>query len=115
LFFIAYGSLIPPDNESARKIFQFNIPDKLVHAAFYFLLTLSFMYPTILHKVNTHMNMVAAFSIIFGYGILMEILQYYFIEGRSGEILDVLANTGGIVLAFLLAFLFKNKIQDQTV
>jgi VanZ family protein len=106
---IAYGSLTTGNNETVKKFFNFDIPDKLIHAFFYFLLSLSLIYPVLIKNYRVHFNTLVLFFMIFLYGILMEIIQYFFIEGRSGEFYDVLANTGGILLAFLIMWIYKTK------
>jgi len=45
-----------------------------------------------------------AFFYPFLLGIIMEFCQGYFCTTRTAEILDVMFNTGGIILAWLLFF-----------
>ncbi|MCB0662355.1 MAG: VanZ family protein [Saprospiraceae bacterium] len=47
------------------------------------------------------------------YGVMMEILQYYFFPGRFFEILDIVANISGAFAGFYLFRLCKNIINGQ--
>ena len=105
--FIAYGSLTSGDNPQVMKLFQIEIPDKLIHGFFYFLLSLSIFYPIARFRENINFSILAALILIFLYGVLIEIIQYLLIEGRSGDVYDVLANAAGIFIAVVAVKLYK--------
>lgn len=52
-------------------------------------------------------GLVKASTLAFGTGILIEILQEYNPDARSGDINDVVANAVGILLAVLFALQIK--------
>ncbi|MFO8235136.1 MAG: VanZ family protein [Bacteroidales bacterium] len=106
---ITYGSLMPSDGDSPLKLIDIEIPDKLTHGTFYFLLTLSILLPVILKKIKIKLKEAIIILSIFSYGLLMEVLQYFFIESRSGEFLDILANSAGIFLGYI-AYLFSKNL-----
>jgi VanZ family protein len=111
--FIAYGSLTPSEKTEAFKLFNFEISDKLIHGVFYFILTLSFLYPIYKSELNSNWNILFISAIVFLYGIVMEIIQYFFIADRTGEFYDVLANTGGIVMAVLIFKVYRHQIKKR--
>jgi VanZ family protein len=80
---------------------QFTFGDKLVHAVFYFILTiLHYLYQKLENKKytdRTALYIVVSFSFI--YGMVIEGLQYMLPYKRSADWLDVVANTVGILLA----------------
>ncbi|MEZ4951590.1 MAG: VanZ family protein [Saprospiraceae bacterium] len=47
------------------------------------------------------------------YGVVMEILQYYFFPGRYFEILDIVANISGAFAGFLIYRLCRNFFNGQ--
>ena len=59
-------------------------------------------------QLNTRSMLIASAGVAF-YGFLMEIIQYCFFPGRYFEVLDILANIMGIVIAYLIFKLFLNK------
>jgi VanZ family protein len=87
--------------------------DKLVHAFFHFMFTgLWFLYfkkqftKTKFQKV---MWFSFGFSVVFG--IMIEIAQSLFTITRNGDVLDVLANTTGAVIAVItLTYSYSKKI-----
>lgn len=95
--------------------FGTNIPipnkDKIVHVILYF----GFVVLWILYKSKENYTKKTGITILFiaiGYGILMEILQY-FTATRSPDFYDVLANSLGAFLGLLFVnkiFLNKRKI-----
>ena len=99
--------------EKVNKISFFDVPykDKYVHFSFYFVmvvlwvLSLNPVYP----KKRRLRLMVFSFAVV--YGIFIEICQGLFTNGRSADILDVLANSAGAALAVLLLWLFRKIIK----
>ena len=85
-----------------------NIPhfDKIIHFSLYFILVSIWMiddYKKTKFFKGKNLVVIVILSVL--YGGLMEILQKIVVQDRSGDILDVLANTVGVLVAFLL---FKN-------
>lgn len=78
-------------------------PDKLVHTAMYFTLALvSIIELSKLGKLKSPKSVILwAFIVPISFGGLMEILQQ-FVPNRSCDIIDFLANTIGVILAYVL-------------
>ena len=100
-------STIP--GNSLHKVPIIEIPnlDKLIHFIMYFSLATSLLLDV--YKVRSFVSFrVVWFTIFYSflYGILMELLQKYFVENRTSDILDVLANTVGLL--FAIFFFFKD-------
>jgi VanZ family protein len=77
--------------------------DKIIHFSLYFILTSLWLLDD--YKARLKFNNSILFSIVLSsvaYGIIMEIVQKVIIQYRDGDFYDVLANTAGIILAFLL-------------
>ena len=83
--------------------------DKLVHAFFYFVFTILWFlfFKKQVKKSNEFKLLISSglFSILFGIGI--ETIQAKFTTTRSGDFLDVVANTSGVILAFVAVLLTK--------
>jgi len=107
---ILYGSLTSSSNIPKVNFLDFKYADKCIHAFFYFALTLSFI--TALYK-NTKLKQfdlyLLTFLLVKSYGILMEVFQYSFTTDRSPELLDLLANFTGIILAMAIFAAIKNN------
>ncbi|MDO6674161.1 VanZ family protein [Tenacibaculum sp. 1_MG-2023] len=86
---------------------QINHLDKLEHAFAYFVLSLVWLLALRTTKINKYIIVFCCFF----YGIIIETLQVTTTSYRSGEILDILANTTGILIAFIVynSFFKKNK------
>ncbi len=98
-----------PDLSWAAKI---NF-DKMVHLGLFTILVFVFSYP---FKKSTHNNAqrkkwflyITLISII--YGVIIEIIQKYFVVNRSYDIVDITADTLGASIGYIIAmFLFKAK------
>ncbi len=84
--------------------------DKLEHAFAYLVLT--FLWLLALGKTKTARLLIVVICII--YGIIIEILQGLLTSYRFAELLDVVANTLGILLATMVFWLFfvKNNVKS---
>ena len=80
--------------------------DKLVHL---FLYTLFSFLLLIENKKSKRNIFLLLFAII--YGILMELLQHFFTSYRSFEFYDILANSFGAILGFILFTQIRTKLQ----
>jgi VanZ family protein len=85
--------------------------DKAVHISFHFgftMLWFLFFQHVVATPIKKRLSIVFVFSLVFG--ILIEIAQSLFTTSRSGDVLDVLANTTGALLACsVLIYYFKRK------
>ena len=90
--------LLPSSGVSHSGI---NIPyfDKILHFGFYFLLSIIFIYDFKFFKKREYKfrKIIIVFLVCVIFGALIEILQHYLIESRSGDIVDLLADTLGII------------------
>lgn len=80
--------------------------DKIGHISSFFILTG-------LTYLAFRPHWVIIFSIMAGYGILIEVIQY-FIPYRGAEVADVIADLSGVVLFYLVRFIYKKCIKSKT-
>lgn len=82
--------------------------DKVQHCLAYFILTLSWLFT--FYKTPTKKYIIILLCIILG--IIIEILQYALTNYRTGDYIDVIANSIGVLLALFVfnLFLRKNKL-----
>ena len=71
--------------------------DKLGHFLAYFLLSLSW-FSALKNKFNNNLIIILLIS----YGIIIEVLQEVLTVHRQADFKDVLANSMGVILAYLL-------------
>lgn len=105
MLLIIYGSL--SQQETPDNLLPFSIPnsDKIIHFLMYLLFTLLLTSSNNKFINNPNVRIVVSLSYPLLLGIIMEILQgTLFINYRSFEILDIIANTTGIVVGY---YLFK--------
>jgi VanZ family protein len=62
---------------------------------------------------NRYLAFLYIFAISLFWGIIIEIIQYFFVSGRKGSILDVLANAGGIIAGLILVLTTVKYLQKQ--
>ncbi|CAM1364410.1 VanZ like family protein [Tenacibaculum sediminilitoris] len=80
--------------------------DKLEHVFAYFVLSLVWLLALKATKINKYIIIFCCFL----YGIIIEALQITVTSYRSGEILDIIANSTGILIAFIIYnYFFKKK------
>jgi len=90
---------LTPGSDMPRVTFS----DKFAHAFVYFVLTILLGRAWLKqdHKVGWRKRaFLYAFLVSLLFGMALEVIQEYFIEGRKGELLDVAANAAGALLAF---------------
>ncbi|WBX76890.1 VanZ family protein [Tenacibaculum ovolyticum] len=85
---------------------QINNLDKYEHALAYFVLTFFWLMVFRTTKIN---KLIVVFCCFF-YGIIIETLQVTATSYRTGDILDIAANTTGILIAYTIYFLFLRKM-----
>ncbi|WP_181161610.1 VanZ family protein [Flavobacterium sp. GSA192] len=93
--------------------------DKYIHAFFYFVFSLLWFYALQFYfkRVSRKKLFVVVVLMAFVFGIAIELFQTFLTTSRSGDVIDVVANTAGSLLAILLIRflgknLFLNKIQE---
>lgn len=57
---------------------------------------------------------IIAFILTVAYGGAIELIQGYLLSGRTMDLLDMLANTIGAIVGWLVLIAFKNKKERQT-
>ena len=109
LIFIAIGITISIAVLSLINIgkssVKINHLDKIEHGFAYFILTITWLYALKTTKTNP---IIVCFC-CFVYGIIIEALQVTITTYRSGELLDVIANSTGILIAYILYVSFFKK------
>ncbi|WP_181858114.1 VanZ family protein [Polaribacter sp. WD7] len=101
---IAYLSLIPVTTKSV----SFTGIDKVFHLLAYFTLGISWL--TAFYRKTKYKYAIIILCIV--YGIIIEILQSKLTNYRTGDYLDILANTLGI---FLALFLFNQILKKISI
>lgn len=79
--------------------------DKIYHVGAYTVLTL--VWYIFLFKTSFKYKILVSAFIALGYGIIVEVLQGAFTTYRKEDIMDVLANSIGVLSAILLIFIFR--------
>jgi len=85
---------------------QINNLDKYEHVIAYFVLSFFWLLAFRTAKIN---KLIIVFCCFF-YGIIIEALQVTVTSYRTGDILDIVANTTGILIAYIIYFLFLRKM-----
>ena len=93
--------LIQSQEESWFKNFSFKHGDKVIHFTLFFIFTVLLHFTTYFKRKTFLLGI----PILFGIGI--EIIQYLMGMGRTFDILDIIANSLGVLLAYRLVV---NKI-----
>ncbi|OYZ02340.1 MAG: hypothetical protein B7Y37_04355 [Sphingobacteriia bacterium 28-36-52] len=112
LFFITSLILFTLPASKVPRIYWLQIPhfDKIIHAGIFTVLcATAYLW---LNHYYSHAEKMIAFLIVFlmtGYGIGIEFIQAELIEGRSFEILDILADFTGCIL-FLISRPFLKRL-----
>jgi VanZ family protein len=102
LLVLVYLSLRPNLKGPGIQIPYF---DKLAHLGFYFVASLLFLTAldkTSLVSIKTTNKILWTLLIHLLLGGVIEVIQEYYVSGRSGEFADFLANATGISIAILL-------------
>ncbi len=108
---VTAGSLLP--QKQISKV-DWMLSDKWLHALMYLVFsTTLYLFWNQLDPTTSKKRIIVFTALVsIGYGILMEVMQYYLIEGRYGESLDVLANTIGVLITVCLTLIsFKLKFR----
>lgn len=91
--------------------------DKIVHAFFYYVLTMLwfFYFKKHINSYTIFKPLAISFVLSFFFGIGIEILQAFLTTTRKADVFDVFANLGGATLAVILIVLLNkfNRILDK--
>jgi VanZ family protein len=107
---IVFLCLLPIPEKTSSDFLDFKHKDKLAHFVFYFVASLIYF----LEK-NNRLKIFPVLSYAILLGGTIELIQYYFIETRNGDIWDMLANISGalsfIVFLKLFGRFFISRLQ----
>jgi len=108
---IMYLSLANSNTFDKVSLFEIPYIDKIAHFSMYFLLMSTII---ILNRnsINSIKNLFLIALIPMFYGIVIEILQITVTSSRSGNFLDIVFNSAGILLSILLWILIKPLIKE---
>jgi len=84
--------------------------DKVIHFGMYATLSaIWYGYEFLKTGFSTTKKMITIFLLASGYGLLMEMLQLLFFEGRSFEFYDIISNIIGSLIGVIIANNFFNS------
>jgi len=104
-------SCIPVDNEGPGW-FNFQHADKILHVLFYGIFSALIIMSILQSTGNQYINIntiIIVFVLVLCYGSLMEIIQHYLITSRTGDLIDIVFNLIGWVIATVVLYL-KTKL-----
>jgi len=110
---IAYLSLSSSDNYSRFSFLNFRGADKVMHFLMYF----GFMSVIIFENrknIGKLKTLFIAGLIPFFYGLLMELLQMWFTQTRSGSATDLLFNLSGILFSIIILLMIR-PLRNQII
>ena len=91
------GSLIPP--QQIQQL-TFSLSDKLIHGLYYATMTFFWLLSS---KLNMNQKYIQVGLSVFLFGLVLEILQDVLPVQREIDVLDLFANTVGILIAIVTA------------
>lgn len=103
---ILYLSMATPQKFVSSGFFEIPHLDKFVHFGLYFILMATMILEHRLSLTDTRKLLLVAL-IPFFFGIIVEFLQSEFTRNRKGEVLDMIADTGGVAAALFLWLFFR--------
>lgn len=92
----------------------FSPTDKMMHGVAYFILTLSWLFYYLMKKLENNDYKWKFFNIsvlVIVFGMLIEVLQGTLTSYRQPDWADILANSIGVLVAFLFCILFLNFLK----
>jgi VanZ family protein len=92
----------------------FNPTDKMLHGFAYFILTLLWLFYYLMKKSGIHNYKWKFFNIsalVIVFGMLIEVLQGVLTSYRQPDWADILANSIGVLIAFLFCIVFLNFLK----
>ena len=100
-FLILLMSLVPLGISGEQPWFYFPGLDKVVHGFMYALFIVAFLNDYLRRGTWKRKINIWLVVITFSVSGLIELIQHYLMESRSGEPLDLLANLGGLLMGWL--------------
>lgn len=100
-------SVMPVDSDSVGSVFSFPGADKILHACFYCVFTVLLTKDYLRINPMKWSNIAFLLLGILIYSIIIEMIQLFLTNYRSGEVLDVAANLGGIVSGAALVIIYR--------
>lgn len=101
---------------NSNELRQITIPnfDKVIHVFFHFVFTVLWFlfFKKKLENSGSYNAMIISIVLSFFFGIFVELLQQYFTTTRSGDILDIIANLFGAILA-IASVILLNKFNGM--
>lgn len=104
---ITIVSLLPGSNEEKHSFFYFDGIDKVVHFCMYATLTFVMLNDYLKQHHFLCKRLILIGLSILCFSIIMELIQQFFIPLRSGDILDVAANSVGITISISTVYLYR--------
>ncbi len=86
--------------------------DKLIHAGLFFGLVFLVFYPIYISKISDFakqkwLKWIVLLSIL--WGVATELIQYFFVKGRSCDIKDILADSVGVLLCWVFFKILQKR------
>ncbi len=100
-------SILPADLGHDQPSFFFPGIDKLVHGLMYLVFTVVVLREYSGSGRVSVGSLVLILTAILAYSVVIEMVQYYFISSRSGELLDVFANLAGILFGLIVVLIIR--------
>ena len=117
-FFVVLVLIWIPGKDLPHSEFLFRIDfDKFVHVGIFGLLAVLFCWPfykTDMARRNKIMLFLLIAILTSGFGYCTELIQKYWAVGRSYDLMDWLADTGGAVGAFIFCTIFLTRSAKKT-
>lgn len=113
---ILVACIVPANKVHRSFLLNIKHADKYLHFIMYFVFSVILYID--FHKYyrlpkNRQLTFLYIFAISLFWGIIIEIIQYFFVSGREGSIVDVLANAGGIIAGIILVLTTAKYLQKQ--
>jgi VanZ family protein len=104
--------LFTPGNKLPHpSILNFENSDKLIHLILFVILGYMLIFETWAKKFSiTNKQILVLALIAIGFGAFTELVQEYFAYERTGSIYDLMADCTGIVLSYVIYFIFRKTI-----
>lgn len=105
--FIFFIHVAPIDPDQANR-FDFPFADKWIHALLFIVLA-GLSYLPLCKKRLDYRPLLLVFGACLFYGALLEVIQHFFTEERSGDIWDWLTDAAGALAGIVLARLISTR------
>ncbi|MFZ4454755.1 MAG: VanZ family protein [Bacteroidales bacterium] len=89
--------------------------DKLVHTGLYFLTTKATLFQFLKTGKygNKRLRIIWGLAVPISFGLMVELVQHFFIPGRSGDIEDFAANVAGTLLAYFTFKVISSRLSSK--